>query len=132
MLEESHRARIKESLEVIADSVARGLAERQRTIGFHASAASADMLELYLHRMGLIDPGAVLKHEWFTSMRRAEEHLPPTFEGKAELVPLLIRIESRRSLLCYATPRAEEVVEEVLLAFHELRKVLRRLGLDGV
>ncbi|MDP7079240.1 MAG: hypothetical protein QF415_05080 [Candidatus Undinarchaeales archaeon] len=128
----SHRARIRESVDVIEESITRGLVERQRTIGFHTSVSAVDMLELYLHELHVIDPGAVLKHEWFTSERRIAQRVPWSFEGRDKILPLLIRIESRRNLLCYSTPREEQVVEEVLVAFQELRKVFRRFGIDGI
>ena len=57
---ENHYKRLNESLE-------KGILERQRTIGFHTSAASMDLLEMLLHKNNLIDRGFVIKHEWLKS-----------------------------------------------------------------
>ena len=61
---EFHLKTLKESLEVIEENIEKGLIERQRNIGFNASAASTDMLEILLHKQSLIEPGFVIKHEW--------------------------------------------------------------------
>lgn len=42
---ETHLRNLKESLEVIRESIEKGLVERQRTLGFNTSAAAADMIE---------------------------------------------------------------------------------------
>jgi len=60
---ESHYKSLKESLELIEESVQKGILERQRTIGFHCSAAAVDMLEIFLHKSRLIEPGAIIKHD---------------------------------------------------------------------
>lgn len=60
---ESHLKSLRESFELIDESIEKGLLERQRTIGFHTSAACADMLELLLHKKNLIDSGFIVKHE---------------------------------------------------------------------
>lgn len=70
-----HRKAIKESLEVINESVQVGVECRQRTIGFHCSASAADLLELYLHHLNAINPGKVLKHDFFTSEKKSAEEV---------------------------------------------------------
>ena len=67
---ETHLRNLRESLEVIRESIEKGLVERQRTLGFNTSAAAADMLELFLHSKNLIDPGFVIKHEWLKSIEK--------------------------------------------------------------
>ena len=101
---ESHRRAIRESLELINESIQRGLEERQRTIGFHCSVAAVDMLELFLHSNGIIDPGKTIKHDFFTSERKALEKLTFSFEKKHEIVKLPVELESRRNSLCYGRP----------------------------
>ena len=39
---ETHLRNLRESLEVIRESIEKGLVERQRTLGFNTSAAAAD------------------------------------------------------------------------------------------
>ena len=64
---ESHKENLKESLAVIEESIIKGLVERQRTIGFHVSAASIDLLEILLHKHNLIDPGFTIKKSFYVS-----------------------------------------------------------------
>jgi len=51
MREDKHYERLKESLEVLDESITKGIMSRQRTIGFNCSAAAVDMLEIYLHKV---------------------------------------------------------------------------------
>ena len=51
---DKHYERLKESLEVLDEAISKGVVSRQRTIGFNCSAASADMLEIYLHNNDLM------------------------------------------------------------------------------
>lgn len=54
---EDHKNNIRESIDVIEECIQKGtLTQRQRTIGFHCSAAGIDMLEVLLHKKNLIDP----------------------------------------------------------------------------
>ena len=56
---EAHEKRLDESIGVIKESIEIGLEQRQRNIGFNASAAAIDMLEILLHKAGRIstNPG---------------------------------------------------------------------------
>ena len=56
---EDHLKNLNEILEVIKESIEKGLVERQRNIGFNVSAACADMLEIFLHKKSMIDPGFI-------------------------------------------------------------------------
>ena len=67
---EDHKKRLDESITLVEESIEKGIIERQRTIGFNTSAAAADMLEIFLHKKGLIDPGLSIKHEWLKSKNK--------------------------------------------------------------
>jgi hypothetical protein len=60
----------KRDLEVIEESIEKGLVERQRNIEFNTSAACSDLLEILLHQQNLIDPGFTIKHEWIKSKNK--------------------------------------------------------------
>jgi len=124
---DDHYKRLNESLEVIKDSIEKGLIERQRTIGFSASAACADMLEIFLHKKGLIDPGFIIKHEWFKSKKKIEEKFPFDFQEKEKILSLIYRIEEKRNVLCYGKPQKEEFIRKLIEDFRELEKEFRRL-----
>jgi hypothetical protein len=125
---EGHRRAVRESLEEIKEAVQKGVMERQRTIGFHCSVAAADMLEMFLHEQNLIDPGTTIKHEFFASVRKAEERLPAEFPEKDVIIGLMVELESKRNALCYGRPQPKENIEQYLLTFNKLRRVFDRLG----
>ena len=120
---DSHEKSLKESKEVIAESIKRGLEKRQRTIGFHCSSAAIDLLEIFLHKHNLLDAGAYLKHNWFTSVQRAREKLP-VFKNKEKILALLTKIEQNRSLLCYSKPRPVDTIKDAINAFNEVKALL--------
>ncbi|MBN1156624.1 hypothetical protein JXA85_03350 [Candidatus Woesearchaeota archaeon] len=132
MKTESHLERLKESLEVIDESIEKGLVERQRNIGFNASVACADMLEILLHKKSLIDPGFIIKHEWLKSKNTIRDKFPFDFPGKKDILDLIYKIEEKRNTLCYGTPQKAEVVQEVISNLNELKKRFREAGLDEV
>src|SRR3989338_4399285 len=115
---EDHKKSIRESLEVIKESINKGLAERQRTIGFHCYTALANILEIYLHTKNLINPGATIKHDFFSSERKALEKLPQQFENKENILKMLVEIEKKRNIICYGKEQGEEYIEEYLKLFN--------------
>ena len=119
---EAHQHRIKESIEVLEECVKKDIVERQRTIGFNASAAAVDFLEVYLHQLGLIDPGLTFKHNWFTSSKNIAKKLPFEFPQKHDILDCLLKIESKRNLLC-GKPQKAELIEEVLLQFNRIKEL---------
>lgn len=125
---EKHYERLKESLEVLDESISKNLVKRQRTIGFNCSAASADMFEIYLHENNLIEPGFTVKHEWFKSKNKIEEKFPFEFEYKEKIFKLMEEIEDKRNNLCYGTPKPEKIIKEVILKFNELKQLFKKVG----
>ncbi len=132
MLYEAHLRNYQESLDVIEESVVKGLLERQRNIGFNTSAASADMLEMLLHKLNLIDPGFVIKHEWLNSKNKIQEKFPFSFSHKEEILLLMVKIEEKRNLLCYGNPQKQELIREVINNFNQLKELFRRAGLNEI
>ena len=127
-----HLERARESIEVIEESIEKGIVERQRNIGFNASAACVDMLEILLHKTHLIDPGFIIKHEWFRSPNTIKEKFPFDFHGKNEIIGLIADIEYRRDALCYGKPQQAGIIGEVIEKFNRLKKKFREAGLDEI
>lgn len=125
---DKHHERLKESLEVLDESISKDITKRQRTIGFNCSAASADMFEIYLHQNNLIDPGFVVKHEWFKSKNKLDEKLSFEFPNKKEILMIMEKIEAKRNDLCYGSPKKEEVIKEVILNFNSLKQLFQQVG----
>lgn len=87
-----HKEHVKEHIEIIKDAVLIGIDKRPATIGLHTSACSAELLEFYLHKLGKITTGAMIKHEWFKKPKPeqkttsiAERKLPMIFPLKKEI-----------------------------------------------
>lgn len=127
MQEAAHIRNIKESIEELEEAVHKGVEKRQRTIGFHCSAAAVDLLELYLHKKGLVPIAHILKHDWFASPNKLNEKLPFDFEKKLEIFELVVGIEKRRNVLCYGTQQPESSIEQTLLKFNALRTLFKEL-----
>lgn len=127
---ETHYEKLKESLEVINESIEKGLIERQRNIGFNTSAACMDILEIFLHKEGLIDPGFIIKHEWFNSKNKMKEKFPFDFSQKEEVFKLIAGIEEKRNQLCYGKPQQIETIREVIENFNKLKNKFKEMGLN--
>ncbi len=127
---EAHRRAIKESLEIIAESVRKGLEKRQRTIGFHCSAAAVDMLELWLHDNEFISTGMIIKHDWFSSLQNARRRIATDFRNKDRILRLLVDLESKRNVLCYGKSQTRGMIEDYLERFNQIKEILVDNGLD--
>ena len=125
-----HKERLRESLSLIEESIEKGLVERQRTIGFNASAAVTDMLEIFLHKNSLIDTGFIIKHEWLKSKRLIEDKFPFDFPRKKEILALILKIEEKRNILCYGKPQREETILEVLDNFNKVKEIFKGEGIS--
>jgi len=125
---DKHNERLKESLEVLDESISKDIVKRQRTISFNCSVASADMFEVYLHQKDFIDPGFIVKHEWFKSKNKIKEKFPFEFPNKDRILNLMGKIEEKRNDLCYGSPKDEEVVKEVILNFNKLKQLFQQMG----
>ena len=127
---EKHMDRLRESIEVIDESITKDITRRQRTIGFSISAASADMFEILLHKNKLIDPGFIVKHEWFKSKNKVKDKFPFDFKDKEKILELMASIEERRDPLCYGTPKPESFIKETIIKFNELKKIFKDRGVE--
>ncbi len=128
MREEDHKISIQESLDVLKESIQLGLEPRQRTIGFHCSAAAADLLELYLHQINAIDPGKTLKHDFFSSERKALEKIHEDFPEKVRIIKLMVGLESLRNQLCYGKRQPKEKIEQYVTLFNSILALFEMVG----
>jgi hypothetical protein len=126
---ESHKANLKESLKEIENAVKAGLEEKQRTVGFHTSAACVDMFEIYLHKLSLLSWDSIIKHEWFLSKRKIEEKVPFDFPGRSELIEMIRGIEMKRNNLCYGKRRTFEELATLVEDFNKVKKKFEALGI---
>ena len=61
---------------MIEDVLAKGIMSNPRAIGFSVSAGSVDLLSFYLHKLGKISIGKIIKHQWFKRPLDNQKKLP--------------------------------------------------------
>lgn|SRR3989338_5378865 len=127
-----HKRRIKEHLEEMQDAIIIGAEKRPATIGFHASACTVEMLEMYLHLSNLISTGKKVNHLWFKKPQRGqkiepliERKLTVSLPDKEKIYGLMYSIEESRDDLIYGKPRKGEV-ESVLESFRNFRNIMEK------
>ncbi|MBI2151467.1 hypothetical protein HYU21_01940 [Candidatus Woesearchaeota archaeon] len=133
-----HKEHITEHVQELTDAIAIGVEKRAVTIGLHASACSIELLELYLHVLGKISAGAMIKHEWFKSPKPeqkiaplAERKIMNDFPNKVQLLSLMYIIEEERNKLIYGRPNLT-ALEAVLNSFNKLHQIIKdRLKEEG-
>jgi len=136
---ENHLKKIEEHLEEIRDALDEGLEKKPITIGFHCSACSVELLELFLHQSNKITIGKVLEHNWFKRPNAgqkkdalADRKLGIDFPDKDQIFELIYTIEEKRNNLIYGSPIKEDI-EAVLQAFNQLKDILRKkLQMEGI
>ncbi len=128
---EIHKQHIREHLQVIEEAIAVGLEQRCSTIALHTSAASIDLLEIYLHRLNKISAGTTIKHEWFKAPKPgqkiaplAERMLGVDFPHKEEILQQLYILEEYRNKLIYGKPSLAST-ETILKAFEKLHNLVK-------
>src|SRR3989338_1480941 len=107
---EEHIKGIRESIRLIEYSIEKGLVDNQRTIGFNTSAAAVDMLEMLLHKKSLIDPGFIIKHDWFLSKNKVQEKIVFCFSKKSEIIELSMK---KYDLISYAADFASFLIKSI-------------------
>ncbi|MFH0836580.1 MAG: hypothetical protein V1870_00460 [Candidatus Aenigmatarchaeota archaeon] len=127
---ESHKKGLRESLTMIRRAIQDGIENNQRTIGFNCSAAIVDVLEIYLHSRNLIDPGTIIKHDFFNSRKQAEKRLTFDFPNKGKIIEMLVRLEEKRNILCYGKQQSGKMLEEHISLFNEIKKIFDEMGVD--
>lgn len=126
-----HKQHIAEHIQELVDAIAIGAEKRPATIGLHVSACSIELIELYLHLLGKISTGAMLKHDWFKAPKLgqkisplAERKLGVDFPAKTEIFSLMYIIEEERNKLIYGKPN-KVVLDAVLVAFEKLHTIMK-------
>ena len=126
-----HKEHIKEHLQEMEDAVAIGMEKRPATIGLHVSACSISLLELYLHVLGKISSGTIVKHEWFKEpkpgqkiMPLAERKLGVDFPKKDEILSLMYTIEEFRNKLIYGKS-GKIALDAVYRSFQKLYNIIQ-------
>ncbi|MBI2574975.1 hypothetical protein HYV82_03755 [Candidatus Woesearchaeota archaeon] len=127
---QDHKNKIREHLDEIKDAIDQGIENKPVTIGFHCSACSVQLLELYLHILNKIPVGKLVKHDWFKRPKETqkiepliERKLPVEFPLKTEIYELIYRIEDKRNTLMYGKSDKAQI-KEVYLSFARLKELI--------
>ena len=126
-----HKDQIKEHIQEINDAIAIGLENRPATLALHASACTISLLELYLHKLGKISSGTMIKHDWFKPPKPgqkiaplAERKIGADFPHKDEILLLMYALEEHRNKLIYGNP-TKSAIEAVFNSFEKLHKIIK-------
>lgn len=123
---EEHKAAMRSMEDDIKEKVRMGLLEeRQALIGFAVSEASVNCLAILLHRKRLITSGFNVNHRFFSSRKRADEHVPFDLPGKDELLGALVRVEQLRDRLCYGKRKPAAEAEEAVGLFFRIKGLVQ-------
>lgn len=135
---EEHKKKITEHLEEISDAINEGVEKKPVTIGFHCSACSIQLLELYLHKNNKIPIGKIIKHDWFKKPKLGqkiepliERKLHVDFTNKKEIYDIIYEIEENRTSLMYGSP-VKEKIKQVLDDFQKLKEIFAPLLKDEI
>ncbi len=137
---EEHKRKIDEHLEELGEAIDAGIEKRPIAVGFHCSACSIEMLEVYLHKLNKISIGKVIKHDWFKPIQEgqkveplAERMIGAEFSRKTEIFSLIHKIEAKRDKLIYGKP-SESEIRQTLENFNKLKKIfleeLKKFGVE--
>ena len=128
---ERHKEQIKEHMQEINDAIAIGLGKRPATLALHASACSISMIEAYLHVLGKISVGTMIKHEWFKPPKEgqkiaplAERKIGVDFPHKEEILSLMYTLEEHRNKLIYGKP-TQSATDAVFNSFRKLHQLIK-------
>ena len=130
---DEHKKKIEEHLGEIDDAINEGMEKKPVTIGFHCSACSIQLLELYLHVINKLSIGKVIKHGWFKRPKIEqkkeviiERKLSLDFPRKAEIYELIYSLEEKRNSLMYGKPEQEQI-KKVIHTFLKLKEIFNEL-----
>lgn len=133
---EEHKKKIKEHLKEIDEAINEGIEKKPVSVGFHCSACSLQLLELYLHLENKVPLTKILKHDWFKRPHPnqkipvlIERKLPIEFPNKENIYELIYKIEEKRNSLMYGKS-SEEQIKEVIEDFIKLRKIFKEVIKD--
>ncbi len=109
----------------------RGVEKHQRRLAFLLSTGSTELIELYLHKVGIMKPGARIKHTWLRR-KNVKEKLKNQVTGDLdevgkleEIIDLSREIELSCNDLAYGSPiGGEEKLSELINKFLEIKGIM--------
>ena len=130
---ENHKALLMQSIRKLKLSIIEGIELNSRDIAFNASAGSIDLLSILLHKLGKIDTGFIIKHEWFKKPQLGqkkqaiyEERIKTEFPEKQAIYGLMCSIEELRNKIAYNIT-SKETIQSMLDYFFKLKELTEKI-----
>ncbi len=125
---EEHEKAYNEHLRNINKFVEEGIEENQRNVGYNISQGSVELFSILMHKLNLIEgSGDQFDHRIFKNKNLIEKKIPLGFSKRVELLNLMRDIETNRNVLCYGTRKPLKRIEEAIIKFNELRKLINSI-----
>lgn len=135
MKEEKHQEILKEVLDEVETALkdGRGLLVHQRRLAFSLSLGASNLIELYFHKLDVIKEGSKINHMWFKSKEeKIYENIQKQVTAPLSSIPninkiidIARKIEEKRDDLAYGAPSSEEILQEKINLFFELKKLVK-------
>ena len=132
---ETHEEILNEVLDEIESALKdpKVLISHQRRLAFLLSFGAINILEIYFHTKEIIKEGSKINHRWFRKKEnKVYEYLQKqitspinSIENINQILDKIIKIEEKRDELAYGSPVKEEILQEKINLFFELRKLLK-------
>lgn len=140
MREEKHMEALDEVAATIQEALESGdILQHKRRLASMLSLGAQHAIELYLHKLKLIKPGAHIKHDWFLlgdrNLNLKISAIVTVPYSKVphidEIVMLAKNIEIDRNEILYGSPSLDEKkLREKIDNFLEIRKIADKGGTD--
>ncbi|MEA3458898.1 MAG: hypothetical protein U9R21_09520 [Candidatus Thermoplasmatota archaeon] len=133
---EKHIESLKEVIDEIQTALQdpQGLQVHQRRLAFMLSVGIADLLELYFHKLGIMKPGAKIKHNWL-KRNDIKERLERQISGDItkieeldEIIEKCKTIERERNDIAYGLPLNDEIMlKQKIDEFLEIKEIIENM-----
>ena len=133
MQNDKHEKALKEVEDTIEEALKGDMLKYQRRIASMTSLGVQHAIELYLHKLHLMKPGASLKHEWFKlNEKNAKLRLSAVVTKKFDEIPNMLEIlsiargiEKDRNELVYGAPlKDDKILRDKIDNFLEIKKII--------
>ena len=122
---EEHEKAYDEHARNIKRIVEEGVEENQRNLAYNISQGSIELFAIYMHTLHLWEgSGDQLDHRVFKSKNLIEMKIPSDFPSRGKILDLMRSIELERIALCYGNRKPRARVENLIVHFNELRRLI--------
>ena len=111
----------------------KGIESHQRRLAFSISLGASTLTELYLHEKGVLKSGSKINHQWFNkNLKNIKEIISnhiicpvERIESFDSLLEIVQKIEQKRNDVIYGKSVSEDVLNNLISLFFELKKEIK-------